>query len=60
MIRIAGAVFGQEAVRGEVVDQISGIVAPNSAEQIQNIIENASLSSASTFGTIIGLVHGFF
>lgn len=55
MIRIAGAVFGQEAVRGEVVDQISGIVGRNSAEQIQSIIENASLSSASTFGTIIGI-----
>ncbi len=55
MIRIAGAAFGQEAVRGEVVNQISGIVGRNSAEQIQSIIENASLSPSSTFGTIVGV-----
>ncbi|QMU26606.1 YihY/virulence factor BrkB family protein [Adhaeribacter radiodurans] len=55
MIRIAGAAFGQEAVRGEVVDQISGIVGRNSAEQIQSIIENASLSSSGTFSTIVGV-----
>lgn len=55
MIRIAGAAFGQEAVRGEVVNQISGIVGRNSAEQIQSIIENASLSPSGTFGTIVGV-----
>ncbi|QMU27853.1 YihY/virulence factor BrkB family protein [Adhaeribacter radiodurans] len=55
IIRIAGAAFGQEAVRGEVVSQISGIVGQNSAEQIQTIIENASLSPSNTFGTIVGV-----
>ncbi len=55
MIRIAGSVFGQEAVRGQVVQEIGGIVGRNSAEQIQNIIENASMSPASTIGTIIGI-----
>ena len=55
MIRIAGTAFGQEAVRGEVVDQISGIVGRNSAEQIQSIIENASLSPSGTFSTIVGV-----
>lgn len=55
LIRIAGAAFGREAVRGEVVSQISGIVGRNSAEQIQSIIENASLSPATTIGTIVGI-----
>lgn len=54
-IRIAGAAFGEEAVQGEVVDQIGGIVGQSSAQQIQNIIENASVSPASTIGTIIGV-----
>ncbi|MFT2008795.1 YihY/virulence factor BrkB family protein [Pontibacter sp. 13R65] len=59
-IRIAGAVFGQEAVRGEVVKQISGIVGHQGAEQIQNIIQNASQSESSTIGTIIGVATMIF
>ncbi|WP_192821304.1 YihY/virulence factor BrkB family protein [Rufibacter sp. LB8] len=55
MIRIAGAAFGVEAVRGQVVQQISGIVGLESAEQIQSIIQNASVSPASTVGTIVGV-----
>ncbi len=55
MIRIAGSAFGHEAVKGQVVTQISGIVGSESAVQIQSIIENASQSSGSTVGTIIGI-----
>ncbi|GGK85253.1 YihY/virulence factor BrkB family protein [Rufibacter glacialis] len=55
VIRIAGAAFGQDAVQGQVVKQISGLVGHDSAEQIQTIIRNASQSSASTLGTIIGV-----
>ncbi len=60
IIRIAGAAFGQDAVRGEVVKQIGGIVGKNSAEQIQSIIENASQSDASTIGTIVGIATMIF
>lgn len=59
-IRIAGAVFGDQAVRGQVVEQISGIVGRDSAAQIQSIIENASLSPASTMGTIVGVCTMIF
>ena len=54
-IRIASAAFGQEAVRGEIVAQTSGIIGRGSAEQVQSIIENASQSEATTIGTIIGI-----
>ncbi|WP_207431510.1 YihY/virulence factor BrkB family protein [Sabulibacter ruber] len=60
MIRIAGAAFGQEAVRGQVVRQISGLVGRDSAEQIQNIIQNANQSSASMLGTIVGVCTMIF
>jgi len=60
IIRIAGAAFGQDAVRGEVVKQIGGVVGQNSAEQIQSIIENASKSDASTIGTIVGVATMIF
>ncbi len=59
-IRIAGAAFGQQAVRGEVVKQIGGIVGKDSAEQIQSIIENASQSDASTIGTVVGVATMVF
>ncbi|MBX0331684.1 YihY/virulence factor BrkB family protein [Pontibacter sp. HSC-14F20] len=55
-IRIAGAAFGQEAVRGEVVKQVGGIVGRNSAAQVQSIIENASQSESSTIGTVVGVL----
>ncbi|HSI91809.1 MAG TPA: YihY/virulence factor BrkB family protein [Adhaeribacter sp.] len=54
IMRVAGTFFGQEAVRGELVTQISGIIGRKTAEQVQSIIENASMSDASTIGTIIG------
>lgn len=59
-IRIAGAVFGQDAVRGQLVNQIGGIIGRNSATQIQSIIENATQSSASTIGTIVGVLTMIF
>ena len=59
-IRIAGAAFGEEAVRGQLVNQIGGIVGRNSAEQLQSIIENASQSESSTIGTIVGVATMIF
>ncbi|WP_205504363.1 YihY/virulence factor BrkB family protein [Rufibacter psychrotolerans] len=55
MIRIAGTAFGEEAVQGQVVRQISGLVGQDSAQQIQSIIQNASQSPASTLGTVVGV-----
>ncbi|MDX5436615.1 MAG: YihY/virulence factor BrkB family protein [Pontibacter sp.] len=59
-IRIAGAVFGQDAVRGELVNQIGGVIGRSSAVQIQNIIENASQSPATTIGTLVGVATMIF
>ncbi|TPE43232.1 YihY/virulence factor BrkB family protein [Pontibacter mangrovi] len=54
-LRIAGIVFGEEAVQGELARQIGGIVGRSGAQQIQNIIEHADQSASSTVGTIIGV-----
>ncbi|RIJ41955.1 YihY/virulence factor BrkB family protein [Pontibacter oryzae] len=59
-IRIAGSVFGEEAVRGQLSKQIGGIVGRSSAEQIQSIIENADQSAATTIGTIVGVATMIF
>ncbi|WP_276496146.1 YihY/virulence factor BrkB family protein [Pontibacter litorisediminis] len=54
-LRIAGVVFGEEAVQGELTRQISGIVGQEGASQVQNIIENADRSASTTIGTVIGV-----
>ncbi|PTX19991.1 membrane protein [Pontibacter mucosus] len=59
-LRIAGIVFGDEAVQGEVAKQIGGIVGRSSAQQIQNIIENADRSASTTIGTVVGVATMVF
>src|SRR5687768_7800745 len=40
-IAVAGLLFGREAARGEVVDQIAGLVGRSGAETIQEILAKA-------------------
>jgi membrane protein len=42
VIAIAGAVFGEQAAKGELVAQIQGLIGKDGAELIQTAIENAS------------------
>jgi len=56
---IAGLVFGPDAVRGEIVGQIQGLVGRQGAEAVQAMLENASRPSASIPATIVGLVTFF-
>lgn len=56
-IAIAGAVFGEEAARGEIFGQIRGLVGPEGATAIQAMIENAGKpKSGGTVATVIGVV----
>jgi len=54
-IAIAGAVFGEEAARGEVVKQIQGLVGQEGAEAIQSMIQNAQKPES---GGAIAVWHG--
>ena len=55
-IAIAGAVFGQEAARGEVVGQIQGLVGKQGAEAIQAMLQNTQQpGSGGTVATIVGI-----
>jgi membrane protein len=56
-IAIAGAVFGEEAARGELVRQIQGLVGKEGAEAVQAMIQNADKpGSGGAIATIIGVV----
>lgn len=60
-IAIAGAIFGEEAARGEIVGQIQGLVGTEGAQAIQAAIENASqpdVSSVASLLSVIALLFG--
>lgn len=53
-IAIVGAVFGEEAARGEIVRQIQGLVGVEGAKFIQSMVQNASQpGSGGTVATVI-------
>jgi membrane protein len=54
-IVIAGLVFGQEAVEGQLVDQLGGFVGDSSARVIQRMIASAYQTSAGIVATVIGI-----
>lgn len=56
VIAIAGAVFGEEAARGEIVGQIQGLVGRDGAEFIETAIENANKPATGRFASIISVV----
>jgi membrane protein len=53
-IAIAGLVFGPEAVRGEIVGQLDGLIGREGAQAVQALLEGASKRQAGIFATIVG------
>jgi membrane protein len=58
-IAVGGMVFGPEAVRGEIVGQIEGLVGRDGALAVQAMLEGAAKSSSSIPATIIGVITFF-
>jgi membrane protein len=60
-IAIAGAVFGEEAARGELVNQIRGLIGQEGAEAVQAMIQNARKpESGGTIATLFGVIALLF
>lgn len=55
-VALAGLAFGEEAVRGEVVGQIRGLVGPKTAESVQMAIAAAAPGSSGIFASVVGIV----
>ncbi len=60
VIAIAGAIFGEEAARGEIVQQIQGLVGIEGAKVIESAIENANKPDVGSFASTISLIVLFF
>ena len=54
-IAIAGAVFGQEAAKGEIVDQINGLVGDRGARAIEVALANADQPNISGAASLISI-----
>ncbi len=56
-IAVAGAVFGEEAARGELVRQIQALVGQEGTVAIQAMIENASRpGSGGVLASVVGVL----
>lgn len=56
VISLAGLVFGQDAVRGEIVRQFQGFVGAQNAQLVQTMIQTVAAPKGGIIATIIGIV----
>lgn len=55
IIWIAGNFFGEEAIRGQISNQISGIMGQDAAKSVQDMIAGALVDKENIFMKIIGI-----
>ncbi|WP_019946892.1 YihY/virulence factor BrkB family protein [Hymenobacter aerophilus] len=55
VITVASAVYGNDAVTGQIYGQLRGLIGPGSAEFLQNSIAEFTIKQQGTVSTIIGL-----
>ena len=56
VVSLAGLVFGAEAVRGEVFGQIAGLMGPQAALAVEEMLTHVSQPGTGVAGTVIGVV----
>lgn len=60
IVMVAGFFLGRDAVRGELSEQIDGLIGSSAAETVENILTNIQLTGSGTMGTIIGVATLLF
>ena len=56
VIAVAGLVFGQDAARGALFEQLSGLMGADAAKAVEGILASASKPSEGILATVIGVV----
>ncbi len=56
VIAVAGFVWGEEAVRGEIIRQIGGMVGTESASGVQNLIKSADKPAQGVTATLFSVI----
>jgi membrane protein len=60
IVAIAGAVYGEEAARGQIVAQLSDLVGSTGATAIEDVIKQARQPAVGLLATLAGLITLFF
>jgi membrane protein len=60
LVAIAGAVFGEEAARGEISTQIEGLIGRQAAEAVEDAVRSSRVEEAGTLPTVLGAVMLLF
>lgn len=55
VISFAGIFYGRDAVQGKLYKQIKGLIGPDAAVQVQDIIANVQKQDAGVIGAIVGI-----
>ncbi len=55
VVSVAGLVFGEDAARGEIMAQVSGMVGEQSARTIESLMQRLNRPEAGAIGTLIGV-----
>ena len=55
VVSVAGLVFGEDAVRGELFGQLEGMMGADAAHAIQGLLASVSTPSKGIVGTVIGV-----
>lgn len=56
LVQVAGAVFGEEAISGEIYIHTKDLVGETAASVIQSLLQNAYVGQGSWWATLIGIV----
>ena len=56
VIAVAGAIFGREAVQGEIVGQLQGVIGRDGATAVQGLVKSASEPAKGIVAGLIGFV----
>ncbi|MBD3289752.1 YihY family inner membrane protein [candidate division KSB1 bacterium] len=54
IITITSAIFGEQAVRGQIFSEFQGLIGTRGANAVQSLLENAYMSGSSLSATILG------
>ena len=60
VIAMAGAIFGKEAVRGQIVTEFSGLMGRDAAALVQEVIRSAARPSSGRIATSLGIITLIF
>jgi membrane protein len=56
VIAVAGLIFGQDAARGEIVQQLSGLMGHDGATAVEGLLKSANRPGGGIIATIIGVI----